>query len=318
MRPLARDLSTPRRKSAAPVEMTLGEGAEMTGTERDLGTLDGPVLVFGGPYSNLEAAAAIRAEAGRLGIPPQRVICTGDIVAYCADPGATVALIRDWGIPVVMGNVEESLGAGAADCACGFTAGSACEKLSAAWYAHAERQVTDSDRRWMAGLPRLVRFALAGRRLSAIHGAVSRINGWIFASTPAAEKLGELALAGAEGVVAGHCGLPFVNFPGGRLWCNAGTVGMPANDGTQRVWYALLSPAANGAVAIELRPLAYEHARAAQKMRSAGLADAYARTLETGLWPPVDILPPPEVTAAGRPLTIIRSQWELAKRVAAA
>src|SRR5262249_49677416 len=74
---------------------------KVTADERDLGVLDGPVLVFGGPYSNLEAAQAIRAEAARLGIPRERTICTGDIVAYCADPGATVALIRDWGIPVV-------------------------------------------------------------------------------------------------------------------------------------------------------------------------------------------------------------------------
>jgi hypothetical protein len=286
--------------------------------ERDLGALDGPVLVFGGPYSNLEAAQAIRAEAERLGIPPARTICTGDIVAYCADPGATVALIRDWGIPVVQGNVEEQLGAGAEDCACGFTPGSACAALSAQWYAHAERQITQDDRRWMAGLPRLVRFTLAGRRLAAIHGGVSRINRWVFASTPAEEKRAEIALAGAEGIVAGHCGLPFVDFPGNHLWCNAGTVGMPANDGTPRIWYALLTPESCGAVAIELRPLNYDYAAAAQKMRQTGLAEAYAQALETGLWPPVDILPAAERAAAGRPLTIGRDFWMVAQRSAAA
>ncbi len=290
----------------------------MTAGERELGHLDGPVLVFGGPYSNLEAAVAIRAEARRLGIPPARTICTGDIVAYCADPGATVALIRDWGIPVVLGNVEEQLGAGAGDCACGFTPGSACEALSLQWYAHAEREITNDDRRWMANLPRLVRFALAGRRLAAIHGGASRINRWVFASTPAADKLGEIAWAGAEGIVAGHCGLPFLDFPGNRLWCNAGTVGLPANDGTPRVWYALLTPERSGAIAVELRPLDYDHNLAAQKMRRAGLAETYARALESGLWPPVDILPPAEQAAANRPLTLVRNYWMVAQRTAAA
>ncbi|HEY7609168.1 MAG TPA: metallophosphoesterase family protein [Alphaproteobacteria bacterium] len=286
--------------------------------ERDLGDLDGPVLVFGGPYSNLEAARAIRAEAKRLGIPPARTISTGDIVAYCADPGATVALIRDWGIPVVLGNVEEQLGAGAEDCACGFTPGSACATLSAQWYAHAEREITQDDRRWMAGLPRLVRFTLGGRRLAAIHGAVSRINGWVFASTPAADKLAEMALAGADGVVAGHCGLPFIDLPGGRLWCNAGTVGMPANDGTPRVWYALLTPERGGAIGVELRPLDYDFVRAAQKMRRSGLAESYAGALETGLWPPVDILPAAEQAAWGRPLAPACNHWPLAACAAAA
>lgn len=286
-------------------------------TELDLGALDGPVLVFGGPYSNLEAARAIRAEAARLGIPPARTICTGDTVAYCADPGATVALIRDWGIPVVQGNVEEQLGAGAGDCACGFAPGSACETFAAQWYAHAEREITAGDRRWMAGLPRLIRFTLAGRRLAAIHGGARRINRWVFASTPAAEKLAEIALTGAEGVVAGHCGLPFADFPGGHLWCNAGTVGMPANDGTPRVWYALLVPERAGAMTVELRAIDYDYGLAAEKMRRTGLAQAYAQALESGLWPPVDILPPAEMAATGRPLTTIRNFWMVAERAAA-
>lgn len=295
----------------------------MTTDERDLGILDGPVLVFGGPYSNLEAAEAIRAEARRLGIPPARTICTGDTVAYCADPGATVALIRDWGIAVVQGNVEEQLGAGADDCACGFTPGSACETLAQQWYAHAEREITADDRRWMAKLPRRVRFALAGRRMAALHGGASRINRWVFASTPAAEKHAEMALAGAEdapveGIVAGHCGLPFVDISGGRLWCNAGTVGLPANDGTPRVWYAILTPDGAGAIRVDIRPLAYDHARAAQKMRRAGLAESYARALENGIWPPSDILPPAERAATGRPLTIARKFWMVAERSVAA
>jgi predicted phosphodiesterase len=179
------------------------------------------------------------------------------------------------------------------------------------------RQVGADDRRWMAGLPRLIRFTLAGRRIAAIHGAVSKINGWVFASTPAAEKLAEMALAGADGVVAGHCGLPFADFPGGRLWCNAGTVGMPANDGTPRVWYALLT-SADRSIAVELRPLIYDHALTAQKMRNVGLAEAYARALETGLWPPVDILPPAEQAATGCPIVPGRNNWLLAEQEAAA
>lgn len=65
--------------------------------------------MFGGCYSNLEATVALRCEAERLGIAPHNTICTGDVVAYCADPVATVDEVRDWGVHVVMGNCEESL-----------------------------------------------------------------------------------------------------------------------------------------------------------------------------------------------------------------
>ncbi|MDH3791615.1 MAG: metallophosphoesterase, partial [Rhodospirillales bacterium] len=58
----------------------------------DLGAFDEPVLVFGGPYGNLQATRALLDEAARRGIAPSRLLCTGDVVAYCADPQATVDL----------------------------------------------------------------------------------------------------------------------------------------------------------------------------------------------------------------------------------
>src|ERR1700730_8770519 len=47
--------------------------------------VDGPLMVFGGPYSNLEATRAVLDEATRLSISADRIICTGDVVAYGAD-----------------------------------------------------------------------------------------------------------------------------------------------------------------------------------------------------------------------------------------
>jgi len=63
-----------------------------------------PVMVLGGPYSNLEATRAVLVEAARLEIPADRIICTGDVVAYGADPAATVELVRGSVRHVVMGN----------------------------------------------------------------------------------------------------------------------------------------------------------------------------------------------------------------------
>ena len=110
------------------------------------------------------------AEAKRLDIPPRRMLCTGDLVAYCGDPRATVELIRDAGIAVVMGNCEESLGDASEDCGCGYQAGSMCDLLSVQWYGHANRLLDDETKAWMRGLPRHIGFRLAGRRLLAVHG----------------------------------------------------------------------------------------------------------------------------------------------------
>ncbi|MDU1669788.1 MAG: metallophosphoesterase family protein, partial [Bradyrhizobium sp.] len=82
--------------------------------------MDAPLLLFGGPYSNLQATEAVLAEARRRHIPPHRIVCTGDVVAYGGDPKACVDLIRRSGIQIVMGNCEEQLAADADDCGCGF------------------------------------------------------------------------------------------------------------------------------------------------------------------------------------------------------
>lgn len=251
---------------------------------------------------------ALLARARALGIPPARMICTGDVVAYCADPQACVDLIRGAGIPVVMGNCEESLATGAADCGCGFTLGSACDLLSAQWFRCADRDLSADNRAWMGGLPRALNFTLAGRRLRVVHGGVAQINCFIFASASAADLKAELDAAGVDGIVAGHCGLPFTRVIDGRMWHNAGVAGMPANDGTTRVWFSLLVPTVAG-LRVEHHALGYDHEAAAKKMTGRGYPDSYAQAICDGLWPSCDILPRSERQEQGRPIKDFVVHW---------
>lgn len=273
----------------------------MTGKARTV-SMNGATMIFGGPYSNLEATRAVLAEAARLGIPRERIVCTGDIVAYCADPVATLDLVHASGIHVVMGNCDEQLANSADGCGCGFPPGSACDRLSAAWYAFADARVGPAHRTWLASLPRRLDIEIGGVRLAVIHGATSQISRFIFASTPALAKKRELDLVGCDGIVAGHCGLPFSQVIDGRLWHNAGVVGMPAHDGTPRVWYSIVSPA-EGGIEIAHLALSYDHAGAARAMAHANLPSEYALALSKGIWPSCDVLPKQEIHAAGIALT---------------
>jgi hypothetical protein len=117
------------------------------------------------------------------------------------------------------------------------------------------------------------------------------INRFVFASIAAAALEAELASLPADGVIAGHAGIPFARRAGDRLWLNAGAIGMPANDGTPRVWFALLTPEPDG-IRVEILPLAYDHETAARRMREKRLPEGYARALASGLWPSLDVLPP--------------------------
>lgn len=285
-------------------------------TVADLGTLDGPVLVFGGPYGNLEAMSALIAVARRLGIDGSSAICTGDVVAYGADPQAVTDLVRDWGCAVVMGNCEEALAADAADCGCGFAEESTCAALSAQWFSATRRDLDVEAKRWMGTLPRRVDFTLAGRRFAAIHGGIAQINQFVFASTPVSEKAAQIAAAGVDGILAGHCGVPFSQIVDGRLWHNSGALGMPANDGTPRVWFSVLTPGED-AIAVTHHALEYDHRIAAAKMRARGYPIEYAEALSSGLWPSCDILPPTECGARGQALAPAPVNWPVRERAGA-
>lgn len=258
----------------------------------DLGEITGPVLVFGGPYSNLQATQALFARAKELGIAPERMICTGDVVAYCAQPAQTVEAIRAAGCVVLAGNCERQLARNALDCGCGFDAGTHCDLLSGGWYGHANRSVGAEAREWMAGLPDLMLFSHSGRRAAVIHGGMSDVSRFVWRVSDEAVFVEEIALiqevAGpVDMVFSGHSGLMFQRRVGTVDWINAGAIGMPPHDGRVETGFAVLGPRG-----ITFHRLPYDHCAAHAAMQAVGLVQGYDRALLSGYWPSEDVLPP--------------------------
>lgn len=268
----------------------------------DLGNILDRLLIFGGPYSNLAATVAMQRRAQDLGIGADRVICTGDLVAYCAEPDQTLELIRDWGIQVVMGNCEESLAYSEPDCGCGFEAGSSCSTLALTWYQYADRRVTAEQRRWMQSLPRYIDFEMSGTRFKTVHGSLSSINEFVFASQDAVFKQAQIRQAGVDAIIGGHSGIPFGQRIGDCCWLNAGVIGMPANDGGSHGWYMLIEPR-DSTLHVSWHRLEYDHETSRLSTIDAGMSE-YGQALASGIWPSMDILPETERRQAGQPLDL--------------
>lgn len=263
----------------------------------DIGQLQGPVLVFGGVYSNFQALEELAAIAESLDIPAGNIICTGDVVGYCADPEACCQFMKEWGVHTIAGNVEIQMREGMLDCGCSFAEGSRCDMFSKAWYPYAQLHTSVDSIAWMEGLPAFLRFEYAGKRVAVLHGSRFETAEYIFASTPWAVKQRNFEALQADVILSGHSGLPFSEEQEGSFWLNAGVIGMPANDGTTRVWYMVLD---------DTQGFAYRHAsfeydfdEAYVRMREKQLPIAYARTLETGLWDNNEILPAAETALQG-------------------
>ncbi len=270
------------------------------------------LLVFGGPYSNLAATKAMLEEAALLGFTANEILCTGDVVAYCGEPAQTLDLVMASSIQVIMGNCEESLSQEKDDCGCGFDEGSKCDALSVQWYEFATRQINQDHRQWMAGLPRHIHIKIGARKLLATHAGFSSINEFIFASSPCDNKLAQMRDAGVDGMITGHSGIAFAQVLSDRLWLNAGAIGMPANDGTTRVWYAILESRGEG-IDVQIRCLNYDPSPAIKAMNESGLASGYRDCLSTGLWPSMDVLPQTERNQVRIALDEVRLNWASAK-----
>jgi predicted phosphodiesterase len=144
----------------------------------------------------------------------------------------------------------------------------------------------------MAGLPDIILFSHAARRVAVIHGGLSDVSRFIWPVSEDAVFQEEIDLiqevAGPVDVVlAGHSGLAFQRRIGKVDWVNAGAIGMPANDGRVETGFVVMQ---EGDVAFHA--LAYDHVIAHAAMQAAGLVQGYDRALLAGYWPSEEVLPP--------------------------
>lgn len=261
----------------------------MTRVIQELGALSGPVVVFGGAYSNLQATRALLKWAGDTGISGDQMICTGDIIAYCADPAAVTDLLLGQ-VALIKGNVEQSLASGQADCGCGFAEGSTCDLASVAWFEHVEAALSHR-RAEFATLPDWIVFDHMDHRYVVVHGGASDVARFLWPTDPDEVFASEISLIEAEigpvdTVVSGHSGIPFDRHIAQHRWINAGVIGMPPHDGAPDTRFCLL-----GDTGPQIHRLSYDWCGAQSALTSAGLTQGYETALETGYWPSEDILP---------------------------
>lgn len=269
----------------------------------DLGKYTGKVLLFGGVYSNLQALEALKTIAEELNIAPENCICSGDIVGYCAQPEQTVQLIKQWGAKSILGNVEEQLIEGATDCGCDFTEGSRCDGFSKLWYPYAQSKLSQDSLEYLKTLPDFISFKMGDKKATVVHGSTSLISEFIFKSTAWDCKAPHFEATKSDIIIAGHCGLPFHESKDDKLWLNPGVIGMPVNNGSPNVWYAILEYT-NNALSFSHHQLEYNYKLTNQLMNNGILPKAYATTIISGIWDNTEILPQQESDLQGLTLEL--------------
>jgi len=258
---------------------------------KNLGKISSNVLVFGGSYSNLQSLIKLK-EISQSN-HPNNIICTGDTIAYCAQPEECVSEIRKWDINVISGNVEKQISNDADDCGCNFKNGTKCDDLSLKWYPYCKEKLSSDSVRWMKSLPDFISFEINGKNFLVVHGSFSNISEFKFKSTPWKMKEKEFLQTKVDVIIAGHCGIPFSDAKNGKIWINAGVIGMPANEGRPDVWYLTITPHEDS-IEIQHNSYAYDYESTITLMEKNNLPKEYSETLRSGLWDNMDILPQKE------------------------
>jgi hypothetical protein len=286
-------------RGLAPDERAAALSSFTRGPE-DATPVEGPwsrIAVFGGVYNNHYGLLALLEDAARRGA--EAVYCLGDLGGFGPSPEKVRPLLAEGNVRTIQGNYEESLASGREDCNCGYT-DPRDNHFAALSYGYTARSCSPDFKAWMGGLPRRRRVLVGERELLLIHGSPRRINEFLFASTSPVPFL-ELLLGqhDCDGLLCTHTGLHWHRrLPSGRDVVNVGVIGRPANDGTTRVWYALLE-AREESLEVELVPLTYDHQALATEMRQEGLSEEFVATILTGWWTTcLEILPARERAAS--------------------
>jgi predicted phosphodiesterase len=236
---------------------------------------------FGGVYSNHRALASTLADIRDQGA--DQAWCLGDLGGFGPHPDRAIDQIRAASVPIVRGNVDDSIGNGLDDCACGYD-DPRDQAFSQISYDYTLDHTAAAHRDWMRELPAQQRMVVAGRTVLLCHGSPRRMNEFLWESSCSDAFLEWLCREHqADVIVCTHTGLHWRRaLPSGRQVINVGAIGRPANDGRPGGWYAMIQ--LDRSVAVEFRHVAYDHEALAREMEAESLPAEFTETIRTGWW----------------------------------
>lgn len=237
------------------------------------------IVIFGDIHANLPALEAVFEDMAQRGLD-SNLYCLGDLVGYGTFPNEVVELIRDHGIPTIIGNYDQGVGHSSDDCGCAYRTEEdrALGNQSIAW---SNAHTSDKNKAYLRQLVRDIPLQLGEMRVLLAHGSPRRINEYLYEDRPDSSLERIMDQAQADVLVVGHTHKPYHRIlPSGRHVVNAGSVGKP-KDSDPRACYIVLS-AQEEQLDVECIRVPYDVERAARAIEATEMPDPYAQMLREG------------------------------------
>lgn len=240
------------------------------------------ITIFGDIHGNLPALEAVFQDMEARGLTD--LYCLGDLVGYGTFPNEVVNLIRQRGIPTLMGNYDQGVGNNSDDCGCAYRTDVDRRRgeLSIAW---SNAHTSDENKTFLRDLPAHIPLQIGDLKVLLVHGSPRKVNEYLFEDRPDDTFERIMDVAQADVLVCGHTHLPYHKMlPSGRHVINAGSVGKP-KDHDPRAGYITLTITGRE-VQVEFIRVAYAVERTAQAIEATpedgGMPHHFAQLLREG------------------------------------
>lgn len=232
-----------------------------------------PFAVFSDVHGNLPGLEAIIADIDRRGVP--QTVSLGDLVGYGPSPNEVAILVRDRGIPSLMGNYDRGIGFETGDCGCVYKTDEQRAE-GAASLAWTQQVVGHEVKAYLRTLVDQFTLATPAGDLLAVHGSPRRVNEYLFEDRPEKAMVRMAEEYPYPAILFGHTHVPYVRPVGPTTFVNVGSGGRP-KDGDWRVCYAIVDPTKLGSAGfVEFVRVAYDHERLQRQLAATPLITSFA------------------------------------------
>lgn len=218
------------------------------------------IAIISDIHSNLPALEAVLDE-----LEGMRIFCLGDIVGYNPFPNEVVDLLRDRGIPSIMGNHDKAVITGDTSWFNPFAA------KAIEWTID---ELNEENMEYLSGLP-----MFHEDEFYAVHGSPGNpLEEYVFPDYPLEVLAGFFGYTKRKAIALGHTHVPFQERIGEKLIFNPGSVGQP-RDLDPRASYAIFDIYENE---VDIMRREYDVARVADAIKKVGLPKMLAERLPLG------------------------------------
>ena len=226
-------------------------------------------------HSNMHALQAVFDDIEKRGV--EHVYCLGDVVAYAAYPNEVIEELIHRGIKTVQGNCDHRIGEELPTARHDFPDDESA-RLAGIFNDWTIEVMSDTNKQWLAGLPKELRFMADDLSVLMVHGSPRRINEGLHKHMTDAEMLAATGREDFDILLCGHTHVPYHRVIQGRDYINPGSVGKPKH-GSGRPLYSIVEVAGTQVVVTNVE-VPYNIEEAAKAIIDVGMPEHFARDLK--------------------------------------